>query len=151
MKRQRGFSLLEIVVVVALIALLAGLAASTIGQALPGQQLRGSARELVTALRFTRAQAIASGREQVFELDVGNRRWRAAGQRDGEVPEEIELEVTTAREPGVRRSEVAVVRFFPDGAATGGRIVLLRGDAAWRIDIGWLTGEVKLGRGRGEP
>jgi general secretion pathway protein H len=46
---------------------------------------------------------------------------------------------------------VAVVRFFPDGAATGGRIVLKRGDAAWRVDVGWLTGEVTLSRGEGAP
>ncbi|KFN51328.1 type II secretion system protein XpsH [Arenimonas composti] len=150
MKRQRGFSLLEIVVVIALIAMLAGIAAATIGRAMPGQQLRGSARELATQLRFTRAQAIASGREQVFELDLGSRAWRGAGGRSGRVPEDFELIVTTARDPRPQR-EVAVVRFFPDGAATGGRIVLQYRDAAWRIDIGWLTGEVKLARGRGEP
>ena len=36
-------------------------------------------------------------------------------------------------------------------AATGGRIVLSIDDAAWRVDVGWLTGEVTLSRGEGRP
>lgn len=150
MKRQRGLSLIELVVVVVLIAALAGLGAAVIGAGLPGQQLRGAARDLAGELRFTRAQAIASGREQVFRLDVVGKRWSSAGQREGKLPAELELIATTAREEQPAR-DVAQVRFFPDGAATGGRIVLKRGDAAWRIDVAWLTGEVSLQRGEGRP
>jgi len=150
MNRARGLSLLEMLVVVALIATLAGLAAMAIGRALPGQQLRGAARELAAELRFTRAQAIASGREQTFRIDVDSRRWDAAGKRSGALPEQIELVAISAREeqPALRE---AAVRFFPEGAATGGRFVLRRGDAAWRVDVAWLTGEVTISRGEGAP
>lgn len=148
MNRQRGFSLIELVVVMVLVATLAGIGAMVIGSAMPGKQLRGAAREVAGQLRFTRAQAIATGTEQVFELDVVEKRWRAAGQRDGELPGAVELLVTTAREEQPARG-VAAVRFFPDGAATGGRIVLKIDDAAWRVDVGWLTGEVTLSRGEG--
>jgi len=148
MKSQRGFSLLEIVVVIVLIAALTGIGAAVIGGAMPGRQLKGAARDIATQLRFTRAQAIASGREQVFEIDVGDRHWTAAGKRQGQLPDDIELLVTTAREETPAR-DVAVVRFFPDGSATGGRIVLKLDDGAWRIDVGWLTGEVTLQRGEG--
>ena len=148
MNRPRGFSLIELVVVMVLIAALVGIGAMVIGSAMPGQQLRGAAREIAGQLRFTRAQAIATGREQVFELDVAAKTWRAADQRSGEVPDDIELLVTTAREEQPAR-DVAAVRFFPDGAATGGRIVLKIEEAAWRVDVGWLTGEVTLSRGEG--
>jgi general secretion pathway protein H len=148
MKSQRGFSLIELVVVLVLIAAITGIGAMTIAAASPGRQLKNAARELSTQLRFTRAQAIASGHEQVFEIDVANRRWTAAGKRSGELAEDIELLVTTAREESPAR-DIAAVRFFPDGAATGGRIVLKIDEAAWRIDVGWLTGEVKLQAGEG--
>lgn len=150
MNRARGLSLLELLVVVALIATLAGLGAMVVGRALPGQQLRAAAREVAAELRYTRAQAIATGREQSFRLDVDSRRWDAAGQRNGELPEEIELVAISAREeqPALRQ---AAVRFFPEGASTGGRFVLKRGDAAWRVDVAWLTGEVTLQRGEGPP
>lgn len=150
MTRQRGFSLIELVVVMVLMATLAGLGAAALNAGLPGQRLRGAARELAAELRFTRAQAIATGREQVFELDVRERRWTSAGQREGRIDATLELIATSAREEQPEL-EVAAVRFFPDGAATGGRFVLKRGDAAWRIDVAWLTGEVTLRRGEGEP
>ncbi len=35
--------------------------------------------------------------------------------------------------------------FFPDGASTGGRIDLQVKDARWRVDVGWITGEVRSG------
>lgn len=150
MNRARGLSLLELLVVVALVATLAGIGAMVIGRAMPGQQLRHAAREVADELRFTRAQALATGREQVFRLDVQARRWSSAGKRSGDLPAEIELIATTAREEQPARTE-AVVRFFPEGASTGGRIVLRRGDAAWRVDVAWLTGEVTLSRGEGRP
>ena len=150
MKTARGLSLVEVLVVLALIAVIAGMAAAVMGRALPGQQLRGAAREVAGQLRWTRAQAIATGREQTFSMDVIGKRWTAAGQREGELPGEIELVATTARQPQ-GEDRTAVVRFFPEGAATGGRFVLKRGDAAWRIDVAWLTGEVTLSRGEGPP
>ena len=35
--------------------------------------------------------------------------------------------------------------FFPDGASTGGRVQLQAPRSAWRIDVAWITGEVKAG------
>ncbi len=150
MKRQRGFSLVELIVVMVLIAAVTGIGAAAISGGLPGQQLRGAAREMAVELRFARAQAIATGREQVFEINVVDKRWSAAGKRQGQLPEGLDIVATTAREEQPAQ-EVAVIRFFPEGASTGGRVVIKRGDAAWRIDVGWLTGEVTLSRGEGRP
>jgi len=150
MNRPRGFSLVELVVVMVLIAALAAIGLAAIGSGLPGQQLRGAAKALATELRFTRAQAIATGREQVFIIDVGDKTWRGAGEHSGQLPEGIALEVTGAREE-LESPQVVAIRFFPQGAATGGRLVLRSGEAAWRVDVAWLTGEVKLRRGEGEP
>ena len=46
MHRQRGFSLIELMVVVVLIAATTALAASVMTTGLPGQQLRNASREL---------------------------------------------------------------------------------------------------------
>lgn len=150
MNRPRGFSLIELIVVLVLIATLAGIGAAVIGGALPGRELRAAAAEVAGELRYTRAQAIVTGQEQVFRLDVAGKRWTSAGKRAGDLPAAVDLVATTARDPEPV-DEVAVVRFFPDGAATGGRIVFRRGEAAWRVDVAWLTGEVSLVRGEGRP
>ena len=39
-----------------------------------------------------------------------------------------------------------MVRFFADGAATGGRVRLLANGAGWDVDVRWLTGEVVMRR-----
>jgi general secretion pathway protein H len=38
------------------------------------------------------------------------------------------------------------VRFFPDGAATGGRVRLAANGGGWDVDVAWLTGEVRVHR-----
>ncbi|HLS83156.1 MAG TPA: GspH/FimT family protein [Arenimonas sp.] len=148
MRQARGYSLLELLLVVALIAALAALSAMVVGQALPGRELRGSARDLAADLRFTRARAIASGREQVFVMDLDRRRWQGADGREGDWPASLRMVATVAREEQPAQGHAAV-RFFPDGSASGGRFVLAYQQARWRVDVAWLTGEVSLRRGEG--
>ena len=54
---------------------------------------------------------------------------------------------STAQFPELETEDkTGVVRFFPDGAATGGRIRLLVNGGGWDVDVAWLTGEVRLHR-----
>ena len=145
MHRQRGFSLIELMVVVVLIAATTALAASVMTTGLPGQQLRNSSRELAAQLRYTRAQAIVTGKSQLFTLDTRTREWQAPNRRHGQLPSQIKLVATGARIEQTN-PDVAAIRFFPGGAATGGRIVLSRDRAAWQLDVEWLTGEVTIKR-----
>ncbi|GAB2669651.1 GspH/FimT family protein [Arenimonas aestuarii] len=148
MNRARGMSLLELLMVLVLVATLAGIGATVIGRQLPGRELHDAARTVAGELRFARARAIATGRPQVFVIDVNTRSWQGADERKGTLPEGLDVVATTAREERPARDQAAV-RFFPEGAATGGRIVIKRGGAAWRVDVAWLTGEVTLSRGEG--
>jgi general secretion pathway protein H len=145
-RRSRGFSLIEIVVVIALIAGATALVAGLLNAGLPGQQLRGAARELAAQLRFARAQAIVSGEPQVLTLDANKHEWSAPRGRHGVIPDKIEIIAVGARDDAAGEG-VATYRFFPDGASTGGHVRLRRGEAEWRVDIAWLTGEVDLARG----
>ncbi|WP_337244050.1 GspH/FimT family pseudopilin [Luteimonas sp. gir] len=143
---QRGFSLLEVLLVVGLIAVTGVLAAAAMSGGFDRIALQSTAKELAAQLRYTRTQAIVTGEPQRFVLDPQARTWRAPNGRHGEIPAKLDVEFTGARELQTSHSEGAIV-FFADGAATGGRIrVMLRG-AAWQVDVAWLTGEVRLGRG----
>ena len=147
MRTIRGFTLLELLIVVSLVVVAMALAARVVGSALPGQQLRAAAKEVVGELRYTRAQAIATGKPQLFTLNAKTREWHAAG-RKGVLPKSVEIIATVARseQPAV---DVAAIRFFPEGASTGGRVLLKNGRAQWQVDVGWLIGEVKLTRAEG--
>ncbi|CAN5268735.1 GspH/FimT family pseudopilin [soil metagenome] len=145
MRAARGFTLLEMIVVVVLFAAISALAASVVSRNLPAQQLQRATREIAAQLRYTRARAISTGTAQVFVLDTRTRAWRAPDRHHGEVPASIQV-VATAAKGEQEGDQTAVVRFFPEGAATGGRFVLRRDRAAWQIDIEWLTGEVRVTR-----
>ena len=148
--RQRGFSLLEVTVVVVLMGLATVLLARGLGIGFGGQQLRQTTAELAAGLRATRTVAMISGREQVFLLDVPGRRWQSPGpggrgQRIGSWPVEVEVAATVAREEQPA-SNVAAIRFFPDGGSSGGRVIVRRGEAELHVDVHWLTGRVRQRR-----
>ena len=146
---ERGFSLLEMLLVVALIAAIGVLTATALTGGMTGIQLRSAAKEVAAQLRFTRAQAIATGQPQRFTIDPVAHAWTAPKERGGEIPEQLGIVFTGARETQPARGVGAIV-FFADGASTGGRVQLNAKNAAWNVDVKWLTGEVTLRRGEVE-
>lgn len=151
----RGFTLLEMLVVLVLVAAGSALALAAFGGGLRGARLHDAARELAAQLRFTRALAIRSGRAQDFVIDPRTRHWQVAGQRQGELADAGTLVFTGASAEALGRAPAdagtGVVRFFPDGAASGGRVQLLAGGAGWEVEVAWLTGEVRLQRAQAAP
>jgi general secretion pathway protein H len=145
-----GFSLLEMLLVLVLIATAMTLAAAAFTDGLRGARLHAAARDVVAQLRFTRALAISRGAPQEFVLDVRRRTWQGPNGRHGQLPDIGELVFQGARrdqfDPQTQAAGQGVVRFFPDGAATGGRLRLQVAGSGWQIDVAWLTGEVRLRR-----
>ncbi len=138
-----GFSLLEMLLVLGLIAIASTLAAMALTGGLEGIRLRSSAKEIASQLRYTRAQAIATGQPQRFAIDPAARTWIAPNDKSGRIQKSLAVEFTGAREAQARAGEGGIL-FFTDGASTGGRIQLRARQAAWRVDVAWLTGEVTL-------
>lgn len=143
--RTAGVSLLEMLLVVALIAVAGMIAAMVLTGGFDGMQLRSSSKEIAAQLRYARAQAIATGEPQLFVIQPASHQWLGPNDRHGEVPQSLRVEFIGARQAQVRAGEGGIL-FFPDGASTGGRVRLSAKQAAWRIDVAWLTGEVTLAR-----
>lgn len=143
--RQRGFTLLEILIVMVLVAAMALLAAGAMTGGFDRLRLDSTAKEIASELRHARARALASGEPQQFVIDPRARTWQSAEDRDGEIPAQLGVEFTGARE--VQPAEgVGAIVFFGDGASTGGRVQLRFRGVAWNVDVAWLTGEVTLRR-----
>jgi len=149
-RKARGVSLLEMLLVVALLAAVSVLAASAMTGGFAGMQLRSQAKQITAQLRYTRTQAIATGKSQRFTVDPQAHTWTAPNDRHGDIPEKLHVRFIGAREVQPRQGEGAIV-FFPDGASTGGRVQLSAKKAAMNIDVTWLTGEVRLRRGEVTP
>lgn len=145
-RATRGFSLIEVLAVAALIAIAGVLAVGILGGGMERMQMRSAAKDIAANLRFTRAHALATGAPQQFLIDPAARTWQAPRDRSGKIPERLEVEFTGAREMQQRAGEGVIV-FFDDGASSGGRVRLEAGDARWDVDVAWLTGEVRVHRG----
>ena len=146
--KSQGFTLVELMVVMVIIALVMGLVATSISRSISGAEARAASRKLVASLRYTRARAIIDKKEQVFEVNTDDRSYQAPGREQVNLPEGVELTITTARSE-ITSEAVSGIRFFPDGGSTGGHIELTVNDREYRVNIAWLTGETHLERTEG--
>jgi len=142
--KQHGVTLLELLIVIALMAVVAGIVIPMFGGPVPTSELRASARQLAAGLRLARSEAVSERRETFLLLDVAGKRFKV--DRDAQVhalPSRIELKLFTAQNDLVSDT-VGSIRFFPDGGSNGGRITVAAGTRKFDVDVDWLTGRVAI-------
>jgi general secretion pathway protein H len=142
--REDGFTLLELLVVMGIIALGLALVAPSLNRLRQGVEVRGAAYELAGNLRSARAAARETNIERVLTIDVDGRRYWAEGVvAPRQIPPSIALDLTvpTSERDG---AGMARIRFFPDGSTSGARVVLDDGRVSAAIRVDWLTGDVRL-------
>jgi general secretion pathway protein H len=140
-RRSGGFTLIEILVVLAVLGLALALIVSYGPPASGGLAMRHAAGELAGGLREARSLAIAGNRAVPVTLDLATRRWQIDGQADKPFPDGIEIRLLTIA--GERSgSNQGTIRFWPDGSASGGRIELFGANRRMQIGVDWLSGRV---------
>ncbi len=142
-RSEAGFTLMEVLVTLAVIALLLSIGVVSLGKSVESAKIRGASRDLAAALRYTRGQALVSGKQQTFELDIEKRSYQAPNKPAVALPESMSLKFLTAEEE-LTSSHSGRVRFFPDGSSSGGRIRVLGTAHEWDIEIAWLTGAIRV-------
>ena len=142
---QRGLTLLELLVVLAMVALALTLVPGLVVRGKRGLDLDLAARAVGDALRAARSDAMVLNRDQLLALDGGRRLSRGGGQSAAvAVGSEIEITFQAAR-TGASRERTGQIRFFPDGTATGGRFRLTGDGRHVDVVVDWLTGLVAVG------
>lgn len=145
-RASAGFTLIEVLVVISLVAGLTVILMMSMNGGMNGLRLRSEAKTIASELRRARSQAISTGTVQAFRIVPEDRTWTGARDRKGEIPKPLVVSFTGVRQVLERDGE-GVILFFEDGASTGGRIQLRHERAALNVDVAWLTGEVSLHRG----
>ena len=144
---EKGFTLIELVVVLAIIALLLAIVLPFGLHRRGHDELASGAREIAGALRLARSRAILVNRPASFVVDVENGFYRPPGAIAARaVPTGSRIALYTAQEEQ-RSGTTGAIRFFPDGSSTGGGVALSLGDERYDILVDWLTGGVSIHAG----
>ena len=137
-----GFTLLELLVVLAIAAGIAALVTPTLSSAITFFELKSGARQLASALQAARGRAIAMDGEVAVIVDVQKRMYRTTGTSEVRpVSPDLALKLETSGSE-VLSDQVGAIRFFPDGSSTGGRLTLAAGGRKYIVSVNWLTGRV---------
>ena len=164
--RRRGFTLVELMVVVIILGLIGGVAVISWEALLPNQKFNSAVRQLSEVLHGTRTEAIARSREFRIYYDIDNDRYRvrtpyrleggfATAEDDDEdrrwVDEQnlaladIDILEVTIDDATYHDGEV-YVRFDPLGAASYHTVLLRQRlfDRDFTIEAMPLTGDIRF-------
>jgi general secretion pathway protein H len=139
--RRAGFTLIEVVAVMLIIALVASLAVTM----MPGTgrgRLKALTLETAALLRRERLGAVLTGRDRQVSLDGERRVLVGDGGNVLAIPRDVVLDVLGI--DALWSGRQAVVRFTPDGASTGAVLKLSRENAEYEIRVNWYTGGVAI-------
>jgi general secretion pathway protein H len=140
-----GFTLLEMMIVLVVAGIVVAVAVPSFQPAITGMQLRSAAQDVASGLRHVRGHALATGREQVFTLNVTNHWYRVSGRKKTYgLPGSVKLDLFTADQEISEDGQGGTIRFYPDGSATGGRVTLSASGRKFRVDVNWLTGAIAV-------
>jgi general secretion pathway protein H len=128
----RGFTLVELMIVLAIMSLAVGLALPLLAKRAPAAALGGATQQVRAALTAARWAAIAEDREVVFTGDYDG--YRIDGAHHPLVGGDLRVELRG----GARLS------FFPSGGSSGGRVVLRAGAGQREIAVDAVTGRAIL-------
>ncbi|MCX7073281.1 MAG: GspH/FimT family pseudopilin [Methylococcales bacterium] len=143
MRSNAGFTLLELIVVLAIVALGYSAVAVNFSSGNDAMALKAAARDLTSGLRYVRSQAMLSHETATLDFNLSNNSYSLTGQdKIYTLPENIDVTINTAKDE--LHDGVAQLRFFPDGSSIGGRVTLEKKSHVQEININWLTGHVTL-------
>lgn len=141
---QDGFTLLEMVCVLAIVALLAAISLPYVPHDTTRPQLGAYALEAAAVLKMDRMAAIRERRPVATQVDARTRSLRSGSTGQLlRLPDDVEF---SALLPGRcdERPAFSSINFFPSGMSCGGSIALTRFGVGYDIRVNWLTGGVDV-------
>lgn len=145
---SKGFTLLELMVTLVIIATLVGLVAPRLGGALAPIMLASEGRKVAALLRHARSQAVL--RNQDAEVRLGGEPPGLsldAGAVPYRPPQSIQLELRGGKVTAAEAAATAeaTIRFYAAGGSSGGAVILsLEDGRQTAVNVDWLSGRVRV-------
>ncbi|MCL2715555.1 MAG: prepilin-type N-terminal cleavage/methylation domain-containing protein [Alphaproteobacteria bacterium] len=143
-RSRRGFTLLEMVCVLAIVGLMASVLLPVMPRATSRSRLESCAVEIATLLKGDRNAAMSRGDSVATRVDAAGRRIASGASRVVvELPGDVRLDAVLPQTCGQQAAR-STIRFFADGSSCGGSIALRRLEWTYAIEVNWLTGRVEI-------
>jgi general secretion pathway protein H len=144
---SRGFSLLELLLVLGLLGLSSMIVLPTIDRGLREREVRRSALGLAAVAREMRSRAMDEGIPQRLVLRISDNSYALSRDREVHLPANVKFSDIKGGE--TLDSGVRQFIFFPNGSSLGGAIRLSGGQnsPSYSIRFEPLTGRVDVGQG----
>ena len=145
----RGFTLLELIVVLAIAGLLFSLGGPSVRTLSATMEYRDAVRQIVSAAKNARRDAFAQGIPMDLLIDTDRNRYALSADSPSlsadqfaPLPETLDITVVYAAEVSPKPG-LAAIRFYPAGGSSGGEISVARPNGAGvHLTIDWLLGDV---------
>jgi len=139
-----GFTLLEIVAVLAIVAMLAAVLLPLAPRATSRQRLAGYAVEAAALLKADRTAAVRRNGQVNAQIDAPGRVIRSGSTgRVLQIPKDVSFQAMLPLTCNERPAR-STISFFATGMSCGGTIVLSRLGASFEVRVNWLTGGVDI-------
>jgi general secretion pathway protein H len=136
--------LLEMVCVLAIIALIAAIALPRLAISTSQSRLEAYAFELATLLKADRNAALARGGSISAFVDARDRLVRSGSGADiVRVPDDVVFDALLPQRCNGRPA-LSTISFLANGMSCGGAIKLTHGGYGFEVRVNWLTGDVDI-------
>lgn len=131
---SRGFTLVEILVVLAMVSLMAGISTAYFAQALPKVKQKAAAGEMAATIKYAKHLAGVKNERQIVTFDLDAGRYGIKGRAVMTIPDETKVLIYTpdVNAHPVQRGQYSL-HYDSTGAPGWDRIELVRGDKIIRI------------------
>lgn len=141
---EAGFTLIEVVCVLAIVALLTSVLLPAIPRQTSRPRLEAYAVEAAALLKADRNAAIRRGLEVTTRIDTPARSIRSGTNNEAvRFPDDVRFETVLPRSCD-ERPALQTISFFASGMSCGGVITLTHLDAGYQIRVNWLTGRIEI-------
>ena len=141
---ERGFTLLEMVCGLSLIAMMAAVLLPFIPRQTSRSRLQAYALQAAAMLKEDRNAAIRRGTGVATLVDAGSRLIQSGATADMiRIPADVHFEALLPRTCN-RRESLSTISFFASGMSCGGAVALARADVGYEVRVNWLTGRIEI-------
>ncbi|TAN42730.1 MAG: prepilin-type N-terminal cleavage/methylation domain-containing protein [Nitrospirae bacterium] len=141
LRQSHGFTLLELIIVMFLVALLFGMATVFLVNSLPAGKFNAAVRDLGSAIRHARSLAQVNGTAQAVVLDLDGKRFGISGKVMKPFPPDVMIRVQAPFSEDVTTGTYSF-HFSPSGGSDGGTIVLMSAKRKVRIELDPVAGAI---------